>query len=269
MAIRLSIHHSAEKTVMIVLAAGNASEWTGPTGNNTYLLPGRVPALIDAGVGNPAHIDAISRALGGQPLELVLITHGHVDHASGAPSLVSTWPGVRIRQLGSEPNGIAEHERIPAGDSSLVAVATPGHSPDHCCFFEEEIGDLYCGDLVRVGGTIVIPATRGGDLAQYLDSLRRVRDLQPRRLLPGHGPLIDDPVAVIDAYLRHRAERESQILAAVADGCRTPEQIVGRVYGNLSPSLLTAAADSVLAHLIKLEREGRLVQRDSGWYQAG
>jgi glyoxylase-like metal-dependent hydrolase (beta-lactamase superfamily II) len=250
---------------MIILAAGNPSEWTGPTGNSTYLLPGRVPALIDAGVGNPEHIEAISRALGRRALELVLITHGHVDHASGAPALVSMWPGVRIRQLGSGSDPIAANERIPAGDSSLVAIPTPGHSPDHCCFFEQESGDLFCGDLVRAGGTIVIPASRGGDLARYLDSLRRIRALGPRRLLPGHGRPIEDPVAVIDEYLKHRSERESQILYALADGCRTLEEIVGRVYGELSPSLLAAAAESALAHLTKLESEGRVVQMDGQW----
>ena len=90
----------------ILLPAHNASTWTGPTGNNTYLLPGRVPTLIDAGVGKPEHVDAVAHALGGRPLALVLITHGHSDHVNGVPALVARWPDVRVRQFGAgnEPN---------------------------------------------------------------------------------------------------------------------------------------------------------------------
>ena len=241
---------------MILLHAGNASEWTGPTGNNTYLLPGVHAALVDAGVGHAAHLDALAGALHGEPLSRILITHGHVDHASGVPALAARWPAVRVRGAGYEP--LREGERIPAGDTELVALHTPGHAPDHFCFFEETTGDLYCGDLLRLGGTIVIPASRGGDLQQYLASLERVRELRPRRLLPGHGPVIGDPIGIVESYIAHRAERDRQILAAIADGFTTPETIVPRVYGALPPPLVSAAADSVRAHLIKLRREGRI-----------
>ena len=240
---------------MILLHAGNASPWTGPTGNNTYLLPGRVPTLIDAGVGAASHLDSLSEALGGGALSRVLITHAHSDHASGVPALRDRWPSLDVR--GSGHGDFHDGERIEAGGTVLTALHTPGHAADHFCFFDEASGDLFCGDLLRLGGTIVIPASRGGDLQQYLASLRRVRALAPRRILPGHGPAIDDPLRVIDDYIAHRAERERQILEAIAAGFTTPEAIVPRVYGNLPPELVRAAADSVLAHLIKLQREGR------------
>lgn len=241
---------------MIALRAGNASEWTGPTGNNTYLLPGTTPTLVDAGTGQAAHLDALGDALQGAALSLVLITHGHPDHASGAAAIAARWPSVRVR--GAAHDRFGDQERVDAGDSVLIALHTPGHAPDHFCFFDQERGDVYCGDLLRMGGTIVIPASKGGDLQQYLASLQRLRALRPRRLLPGHGPAIDDPVAVIDSYVAHRAARERQILDAIAAGCTTPEAIVPRVYGPLPPLLVAAAADSVLAHLVKLRREGRL-----------
>ena len=120
----------------ILLPAHNASTWTGPTGNNTYLLPGAVPTLIDAGVGKPEHVDAIADALGGRPLALVLITHGHSDHVNGVPALVARWPDVRIRQFGAGNEPILDGEVIAAGDRTVTAIHTPGHSPDHCCFLD-------------------------------------------------------------------------------------------------------------------------------------
>jgi glyoxylase-like metal-dependent hydrolase (beta-lactamase superfamily II) len=154
---------------------------------------------------------------------------------------------------------------VTAGDARLQIISTPGHAPDHLCFFDEASGDMYCGDLVRIGGSIVIPASKGGDLRKYLDSLMRVRALSPKRLLPGHGPIVDDPVSLIDEYLHHRAQREGQVMAALGEGAVTPEAIVPRIYGDLSPALRAAAADSVLAHLVKLHEEGRAAVSDEGW----
>ena len=110
--------------------------------------------------------------------------------------------GVQVRKLPPEeiPGATFLHdgEAIRAGDGSMRAVWTPGHSQDHCCFVDDSAREIYCGDLIRAGGTIVIAASRGGDLRAYLQSLERVRSLAPRRLFPGHGPAIEDPAAAID-----------------------------------------------------------------------
>jgi glyoxylase-like metal-dependent hydrolase (beta-lactamase superfamily II) len=236
---------------MNLLRAGNASEWTGPGGNNTYLLTGARPVLVDAGVGNRDHLDSIARALAGSALEGVLVTHHHVDHVAGVPALVARWPRVRVRG-GGAGESFHDGEMLEAGGTRLLAVHTPGHAPDHFCFFDHNSGDLFCGDLARAGGTIVIPASRGGNLREYLDSLRRVRELRPARLLPAHGPIIEDPTRLIDEYIAHRIAREEQIRAALEAGCRTPTEIVARVYPGLSPALTAAAEETVNAHLAKI-----------------
>ena len=233
----------------LLIPVGNASEWTGPTGNNTWLIRGREPALVDAGTGRPEHVEAVARALAGAPLARVLITHWHPDHVSGLPALRERWKSLIVVESAGDP--------VPAGDGLLEIVPTPGHSPDHLCFYDRAAGDLYCGDLARRGGTIVIPASKGGDLRAYLASLEIVRDLRPRRLLPGHGPIVDNPIPLIEGYLAHRADREQQILKAMLEGARTVDEIVRRVYPALPASLSDAAADSVRAHLIKLRDEGR------------
>lgn len=233
---------------MVLLRVNNASEWTGPTGNNTWLLPGAPSVLIDAGTGDRAHIDAIDKALEGATLDLLLITHHHVDHAAGAPALLVRWPELVVRGGGAGAP-LTDGESFACGGTTLRALFTPGHAPDHFGFLDEQTRELYCGDLARLGGTVVIPASRGGDLAAYLRSLERVRELVPSRLLPAHGPVIEDPAALIETYIRHRHERHAEILAAVADGLRTPAEVVARVYRDLPRGLVAAAEDTVLAHM--------------------
>lgn len=239
----------------MLIPAGNPSLWTGPTGTNTYLLTGRVPALIDAGVGHATHVDAVADGLGGRDLELVLLTHSHSDHASGVPAIMERWPRAVVRPTAE---AFVDGASIIAGDRTLTALHTPGHAPDHFCFLDGDLGEVYCGDLLRAGGTIVIPGSRGGDLRAYLASLRRIRDLRPKRLWPGHGGVIDTPDAIIAEYLAHRAEREEQIVGALRRGLATPLEIAVEVYGKLPAVIKPAAADSVLAHLQKLVADGRV-----------
>jgi glyoxylase-like metal-dependent hydrolase (beta-lactamase superfamily II) len=238
----------------LLIPARNASEWTGPAGNNTWLLLGPAPALVDAGVGHPDHLADIERALGDASLARVFVTHRHSDHVKGLPALLARWPDAAV----VDATHLADEGGFPAGSTTLRIIPTPGHAPDHLCFFDHESGDLYGGDLVRLEGSIVIPASQRGNLRDYLASLRRVRDLHPRRLLPGHGPIVDDPIALIDQYIAHREMRDQQILAAIASGARTTEEIVDRVYPGLPATLKRAAADTVEAHLEKLKEEGKV-----------
>jgi glyoxylase-like metal-dependent hydrolase (beta-lactamase superfamily II) len=248
---------------VILLPARNPSPWTGPTGNNTFLLPGAVPTLIDAGVGVPEHVDDVASALEGAPLAQLLLTHGHSDHVKGVPAIVSRWPGVRVRRFGEGDAPLVDNERVPAGDAFVTVLHTPGHAADHCCFQLER--EIFCGDLVQAIGTVVIPASRGGSLRAYLESLARVRALSPDRLLPAHGAMIDDPPALIDRYVRHRASREAQLVGFLRDAPSTVDALVSRAYLQLRPDLKGAAAESVLAHLVKLREEGRALEIDGVW----
>jgi len=243
-------------------------------GNATWLIPGRVPVLIDAGTGDPRHLGDLHAALGASRLERVLVTHAHADHASGARAIAARMPHVRFAkmpwplrdrsyQVLWEP--LADGDVIEAGDTALVAVHTPGHAPDHLCFWEADSRTLFCGDLAVRGTTVVIPANGGGDLAEYLNSIERVLALAPARLLPAHGPVIDEPEKVLRQYLVHRREREGQVLAALAAGDTSADAVVARVYAGLAPSLVPLARDSVTAHLVKLERDGRVRREGELW----
>jgi glyoxylase-like metal-dependent hydrolase (beta-lactamase superfamily II) len=243
-------------------------------GNWTWLLRGRVPTLVDAGTGNPEHLSALLDALAGESLAQVLVTHGHPDHAAGAPAIAAAHPGVRFRKMPWaerdakwdvpwEP--IADGDAIEAGDTALVAVHTPGHAPDHLCFRHAASGTVFGGDLAMKGTTVWIPAKRGS-LVAYLASIERIIALEPARLLPAHGDVIDDPGAVLRGYLKHRLRRETQVLEALREGESTPERIVARLYDSLPDALAKFAAESILAHLLKLEDEGRAGCREDAWH---
>jgi glyoxylase-like metal-dependent hydrolase (beta-lactamase superfamily II) len=257
----------------IPIHAHNPGPLTGE-GNTTWLITGRVPVLIDAGAGHPRHLDELTAALGDMTLARVLVTHAHPDHAGGAPAIATRMPHVRFAKMPwPERDGqyavpwerLADGDAIEAGDDELIAIHTPGHAPDHLCFWHRASGTVLCGDLAVEGSTVVIPASGGGDLAAYIASLERVRALQPTRLLPAHGPVINEPDTLLRSYLAHRRERDEQILAALGAGDATVDAIVARVYTDLSPALTGMAGESVMAHLLKLQRDGRASLSAKGW----
>jgi glyoxylase-like metal-dependent hydrolase (beta-lactamase superfamily II) len=236
-------------------------------GTNTWIV-GDAPALVvDPGPDDPEHLAEVARTAGS--VGAIALTHDHPDHAPGAlPLAAMTGARVFAAKPGEGPaevpaevmERIRDGEQVSTGSVSLAVVATPGHTPDHVAFFDARTGSLFTGDAVLGRGTSVIDPPEG-DLAAYLRSLRRMRELGPRTIYPGHGPVVLRALAKLDEYLDHRTMREEQILTALGDASRTPEELVTEIYADYPPELHELAARSVLAHLLKLEVEGRADKR--------
>lgn len=222
-------------------------------------------------------LDGLARNEGRRVREIV-ISHLHPDHVGGVEHLRARL-GVPVAAHERTAEAIAPAIRVDrvvedgdrfelGGDPpvSLLALHTPGHARGHLCFLEERTRSLITGDLIVGLGTVVIDPPEG-NMKDYLRSLERVRALEPMVILGAHGPAVGNPRAKIDEYVSHRLEREAQILEAVAAGAETPREIVARVYTDVPAKLHALAERSVLAHLEKLEDEGR-VDHESGRWRA-
>jgi glyoxylase-like metal-dependent hydrolase (beta-lactamase superfamily II) len=236
-----------------LVRAGNPGPFT-LSGTNTWLL-GRDPAwVVDPGPAIDDHLDAVlaeAERRGG--VGGIALTHDHADHASGAgelreragnPPLAAARPG-----LGS----IA----LAGGDAfgPFVAVATPGHAPDHLAFVAGEV--CFTGDAVLGEGSVFITPDPGA-LNGYLDGLRRLRELPLALICPGHGPPVPDPAAKLDEYIAHRLDRERRLLEALDRGVRGEADLLDDVWADAPVALRPAAAVTLRAHLDKLREEGRL-----------
>jgi glyoxylase-like metal-dependent hydrolase (beta-lactamase superfamily II) len=256
------------------ILAPNPSLMTGPGTNSFIAFDEAGPAVaVDPGPDDAGHLARIAvagAAHGG--LAAILITHGHADHVEGAAQL-RALTGAPVLAWSHEGSAAADRtlsdgEAISVGGRVLRALHTPGHRFDHLCFLLEDAGAIFAGDLVAGMGTVVI-APPEGDLADYMASLRRLRALDARLILPAHGPAITDPPRLLAEYIAHREERERQVLAGLAASRTTVPALVAAIYADVDPALHPVAALSVTAHLIKLEREGRVTREGEGKAEDG
>jgi endoribonuclease LACTB2 len=235
---------------------------------NCYVFGNDSLIIVDPGDVQGAEI--VLETLGqrsSQKVQAIFLTHAHPDHAPAAIELRRQLHAPVLLHADSEPI-FREHftwdsvdmlidtsRPLQVGDEQFEQVLTPGHAPGHVALFHRASGTMIAGDLVSGNGTIgVFPPY--GSMSQYIDSLKRARDLNPRFLLPGHGPVIDDPASLFQHYLQRRAEREAGILKLVRGGSRSIEKLRAVLYPDLDPELSYAADSTIRAHLIKLYEEG-------------
>jgi glyoxylase-like metal-dependent hydrolase (beta-lactamase superfamily II) len=258
------------------LVAPNPSMMTGP-GTNTYLFGERKIAVVDPGPELSGHLDAIIAKAAG-PIRWILATHTHPDHSPGARRLAAATgaavlgmpaPDGDHQDATFEPDRVlGDGDALETDEFRLEAIHTPGHASNHLCYRHTATNWILTGDHVVEGSTVVIDPP-DGDMAAYLDSLRRLRALEPEALLPGHGERIEEPARVIDWIVGHRLEREGKVLAAVeSNPDLTSHELVAKVYTDVPEHLHGWAERSLLAHLLKLEKEARAVREGDRWRAA-
>ena len=263
------------------LTAPNPGIMTGP-GTNTYLIGQQELAVIDPGPNNEAHLERILNIAKDMKARIrwILCTHTHLDHSPGAAPLKQTCGATVIGQSAADasrqdasflPDQIwHDGDRLDSDEFTLIGVHTPGHASNHLCFYYEAAQMLFTGDHLMEGSTVVI-APPDGNMTAYLASLEKLKTLSLTQwtlthLAPAHGNLIEHPIAVIDAVIQHRLKREAKVMSCLERlGSSTLTDLTSAVYDDAPAFLHPIARFSLLAHLDKLQEEGRAQHHDSIW----
>jgi glyoxylase-like metal-dependent hydrolase (beta-lactamase superfamily II) len=223
------------------------------SGTNSWVV-GRDPAwVVDPGPLLEEHLDALADEVarrGG--LAGIALTHDHPDHSEAADAFAAMFADAPIAAARAR---CSVHVSDGGRYGPLLAVATPGHAPDHFAFIAE--GALLSGDAVLGEGSVFISPDPGA-LANYIAALERLRRLRPAIICPGHGPLVRDANAKLAEYIEHRRERERMLVAALEAGASTVEELLDQAWSDVPDALRPVAAITLAAHLDKLEDEGRL-----------
>jgi glyoxylase-like metal-dependent hydrolase (beta-lactamase superfamily II) len=254
------------------IVANNPSPMTY-FGTNTYLIETTdgIVVLDPGPEGDPEHVEAIMRHTGGQ-VALILVSHTHHDHVGAVPALQAA---TGAPAAGFRTSGIAEFDpdiKIDHGGSiaGMLALHTPGHASDHLCFARvaadgEKI--LFSADHVMSWSTSIV-SPPGGDMRDYFSSLNLLLERDDDAYLPGHGPLLREPRALVREMLTHRMLREQAIAKKLTGGAFDTYTIMDALYSQLNPRLRRAAERNVLAHLLKMEAEGKAVREGELWRAA-
>lgn len=261
------------------ILAPNPSPFTY-TGTQTYIVGATEVAVIDPGPDDPAHIDALLRAIAGRPVKAILCTHNHRDHspgtgplkaATGAPivgcapfSLTDDGPRADAAfDLSYAPDTVLSEGDVMTGEGWTIHVLyTPGHTSNHLCFALEEENVLFTGDHVMGWSTSVV-SPPDGDMMAYMQSLQKLMERGDEIYYPAHGEPIPQPRRLVRGLIGHRRMREGQILRFLErNGASAVTDMVLEMYKGVDPGLHPAAGRSVQAHLIDLDARDLVRHRD-------
>ena len=255
------------------IVAPNPGTMTGP-GTNTYLVGDNEVAVIDPGPRINRHIDAIQSESPGR-IRWILCTHTHPDHSPGASPLGEATgaeimgipaPQGKVQDKTFTPDRIlADGDMLKTDEFTIVTVHTPGHASNHLCFRHEAHRMLFTGDHIMNGSTVVIDPP-DGNMTHYLEALARLKELDLAALAPGHGLVIDNPDKVVDWLIDHRLKRESKVVEKLeTHPGLTLLELTPFVYNEVDPKLHRLASRSLLAHLLKLQEDGKAVVSGDHW----
>ncbi|MEL6259181.1 MAG: MBL fold metallo-hydrolase [Pseudomonadota bacterium] len=250
------------------------------TGTGVYIIGRGEVAVIDPGPMMDDHFEALKRALDGETVTHVLVTHSHMDHSPLAHPLAD-WAGCQVyakgpaiptesdvRMEAGDDLTFKPHQRIGDGFTAsgpgwtVDAIETPGHTSNHLCYGLREERALFSGDHIMGWSTTVI-SPPDGDMRDYLSSLEKVRDMGFQTIWPTHGPPVtEDVTGFIQAYIDHRKKREAAILSRLEAGDRTIPDMVKTIYADVDKRLHPAACHSVLGHMIALVKDGVVATTD-------
>jgi glyoxylase-like metal-dependent hydrolase (beta-lactamase superfamily II) len=255
------------------IVAGNAGMMTGP-GTNTYLLGEREITVVDPGPLEPAHLDAILSSAGA-PIRFILATHTHRDHSplveelarrTGAQVIGLPPPGDGRQDESFKPQRLPrDGEKLQLGDCEVIAVHTPGHASNCVCYLVVAERLLLTGDHVLQGvSPVILPPD--GDMSAYLSSLDKLFALDFERIAPGHGEVMSDAKDALRALRAHRLAREEKVMAKLGAVLEASiETLTPAVYDDVPADRHSWARLTLQAHLIKLNRDGRVTETDGNW----
>ena len=269
---------------LVVITADNASPMTF-TGTRTYILGTENLIVIDPGPDSEAHLSSLMKYIGKRKVTDILLTHSHIDHSPLSRTLkietgariIGFGPADEARtsfmkklssslDLGGEEGidkdlaldeKVIDKQILNLNNYSIEVVHTPGHLSNHVCFSLKERQILFSGDHVMGWATTLI-SPPDGDLGSFMNSLEKLSDREEMIYYPGHGKPLKEPGKMVLAQIKHRRDREEQILNSVSKISRTPAEIVDDVYVDLNPMLKAAAIRNVLAHLIDLYEKDKV-----------
>lgn len=274
----MTFEYGAPQTVSPLITrviANNPGPFTF-RGTGVYIVGRDQVAVIDPGPDDAAHLEALQRALVGKRVSHIFVTHRHLDHSPAARPLAAAT-GARIFASGVAPRFSPDDFVAEAGDDlgfkpdivvkdgdrfsgdgwTLEALMTPGHTSDHMCLALKQENALFSGDHIMGWSTTVV-SPPDGDMDAYLASLDKVAARGFATLWPTHGPPVTEVAPFVAAYRAHRMDREAQIIARLEAGQTRIQEMVPVMYADVDPRLFPAAAHSVLAHIIRLVKIGRV-----------